>query len=96
MSETIALLPLPPSIKMSLTLDERQRHAALLIASGELDVFLERVDKVVGEIAENRTAYLHAVLGVDRDAAFAHLMAIAGGLERVESYARAVARGEES
>ena len=77
--------------KLSPGLDDRQKHAALAIASGELDTFTDRVQDALNEIAGMKSDYLEALGGKDRDAAHRALMSIAACIDRVNDYA-AVAR----
>jgi len=80
----------PPKRKINLFLDEGQQHAALLVASGELDSFTDRITDTLKTIGELRARYLAAIAEKDRDVARECLMELAGCIGRIGDYADAV------
>ena len=85
---TVQALRSPQAVKTTLTLDKRQKQAALLIASGELDTFIGRIGANVQEIEELKSAYLEALMVKDRDESHACLMNLAGAIDRLSDTAR--------
>lgn len=71
----------------AINLSADQERAALLVASGELDQILDRIQQNVDQVRGNKATFLRAAGEMDSEEAKDALREIAIGLNRIREYA---------
>lgn len=77
-------------VKLNPILDESQKHAALLVASGDLDAFVRRTSEALDELREAKATFVTALAEADRDAAFSSLLSVVSAIGRIRDSAEFV------